>query len=124
MGTSFIQSAGNRDDATLCKKPTKFEYRKESGFTFGEQSRLFPGSAQLDVDGDGILDYVSTQARVGPIAPDPLLLTATKIVVDIGVSFGSGFLPLPVGVTVMLMWEGTKGMFWGLFADEPDITFH
>jgi RHS repeat-associated protein len=111
-----------KDSVSECKPPTRFTYNEiVEPFSFGPGGGPDIGAAaQLDTNGDGIVDFLSTQIKVGDVAANPTL-EALQIEADVGVAVGSAFLG-PAGIGVDLIWGLLEGPFFGLFADEPTVT--
>jgi RHS repeat-associated protein len=110
-----------RDDDSICKAPTTFEYQQESGFTFENAAPDLTTAGQLDANGDGIPDFLKTEVEVDGVDVSAGLVAA-QIGADVVVTVGSQFLTPAVGVPVSVVWSVVKGPFWGLFAQDPEIT--
>ncbi len=116
-----ISECAGADDTT-CKAPTKFQYAEDHGFStpFG-LGLNFASAGQLDADGDGIPDFLTTTVKVGDV-PANAALQAAQVSSDVGVGVASAFLTPAAGIAVNLIWDVIQGPFFGLFADQPPIT--
>ncbi len=110
------------DGEQRCKPPTKFEYNHVTGFQQGGLGASEPTAGQLDVNGDGIPDFLSTTVFREPVGADPTM-QAIAIGADVAVGVGSMFLAPVGGFAVNVVWAVVKGPFWGLFADDPVYHF-
>jgi len=81
----------HRGGDTICKPPTVFHYREETGFTFGAEGLDIASAGQLDFNGDGIPDFMPTTVVVDPVEEN-FLLEASEVVTDIGVGIASSFM--------------------------------
>ena len=113
------------DDST-CKPPTTFQYSRTTGFGFQNVGVNLAAAGQLDVNGDGLPDFMETNVLVGGVPAQPTLKAAT-IVSDIAVSGAALALDdaagPEAGFALSITWDIIKTPFWGLFAKEPTITF-
>lgn len=116
-----------KETDTTCKSPTKFEYVGQGG----EESGLFTqpadlssfnvqDAAQLDANGDGIPDFLTTTVHVGPLPGVPGWI---KDVADVTSLVGGIALdiygPPGSGATLDFIKQG----FLGSLAGSPTITF-
>jgi RHS repeat-associated protein len=113
-------------DDSRCKAPTSFQYTHEQGFFYQDIGRDLRAGGQLDINGDGIPDFLSTNVLVDGVPAQPTL-KAAQVVSDVVV--GGACLALDsyvgpeAGFAVSIAWDIIKAPFWGLFAKEPTITF-
>jgi RHS repeat-associated protein len=106
---------------SICKAPTTFEYQQESGFTLFNTGPSLGTAGQLDADGDGRPDFLKTEVEVEGVDVSGGLVAA-QIGADVAVTVGSQFLTPAVGIPVSVVWSVVKGPFWGIFAEDPEIT--
>lgn len=112
-----------RDADEKCKAPTEFAYEKESGFTQAENGPSIAGAGQLDVNGDGLTDFLVTTARAGDM-PANTGLKAGFITADVAIGVGTYVYLTPVGgLAVSAVWGLLKGPLYGMLADKPKVTF-
>jgi len=109
-------------ESEVCKQPTTFEYIEESGFEVNAQGPSLGSALQLDVNGDGIPDFMKTVASVEGVPFDKGLAIA-QVSTDVAIGIGSMFVPGAGGLVVNGVWSLIKDTFWGLFADHPEIIF-
>ena len=63
-----------QDTGTVCKPPTQFEYEEESGaFEQAASNLTLENAGQLDVNGDGLPDFLVTTVHVGDVPANPWL---------------------------------------------------
>jgi RHS repeat-associated protein len=111
------------DDA-ICKPPTEFDYIADVGF----ESRLSAGpassGAQLDINGDGIPDYLTTDVRIDGVPAAPLA-TAGFVAADIAVGIGSMYVPPPGlgALAVNGVWSIGKAVLFDALAPVPKVTY-
>lgn len=118
---SRIYECVNGDD-TNCKRPTKFDYVQESGFSSYQDGYGLDAGGQLDANGDGIPDFFETTVKVDGVPADPAL-TAAAIGSDLAIGVASGFVTGGAGLAISVVWSIVKGPFWGEFAKEPRVEF-
>jgi hypothetical protein len=117
----IFECAGGDD--TACKPPTAFDYIADVGFE-RDALRAGPadGGAQLDVNGDGIPDFLTTNALIDGVAADPSA-TAAFVAADIAIGVGSMYVPPPgVGaVAVNLAWALGKTVLFDAWRRRPTL---
>ena len=111
-------------DESPCKPPTVFDYVKESGFTdhnlnFGSN---VSNVGQLDMNGDGLPDFLIITAHVGPTPQLGVGGKLAYIVVDVGLLALSHSMPL-AGLPATVVWTLIKDPLQGVLAGSPAITF-
>ncbi|MEO8902260.1 MAG: SpvB/TcaC N-terminal domain-containing protein, partial [Polyangiaceae bacterium] len=120
----IFECAGGDD--SRCKAPTTFQYIHEQGFGFQDVGANLQAGGQLDINGDGIPDFLSTNILVDGVPAQPTL-KAAQVVSDAVVSGVSlavdAYVGPEAGFAVSITWDIIKAPFWGLFAKEPTITF-
>jgi hypothetical protein len=111
-------------DETTCKPPTEFEYLADVGFESVLPARAATNGAQLDVNGDGIPDFLTTNALIDGVPADPFA-TAAFVAADIAVGVGSMYVPPPgVGAAaVNLAWSLGKAILFDALAPTPKVTY-
>jgi RHS repeat-associated protein len=112
-----------RDSDALCKPPTTFEYVEESGFTPAPMNYSVEDGGQLDMNGDGLPDFLVTIVHVGDV-PANHWLTAGAVAADVAVTVTSYVLLTPLGgAAAGAVWGLIKGPLFGLLAAKPKVTF-
>ena len=113
-------------DDSRCKAPTTFQYAHEQGFSFANEGKDLPAAGQLDINGDGIPDFLTTNIVVDGVPAQPTL-KAAQVISDVAISGASialdSYVGPEAGYAVSITWDILKGPFWGLFAKDPKITF-
>jgi len=108
-----------------CKAPTHFDYVAESGFEEGMSPPSFDvfEGAQLDANGDGVPDYLSTTTTVDGIRAQPELIAA-QLGADAAMFVLTTFIITApeFGIPIAFTYAIWKPLFWGLFADKPEIV--
>lgn len=114
------------DQETVCKPGTTFEYEEQTGFIQGRQGNDIAGSSQLDVNGDGIPDFMVTTVSSNGI-PEDKTLRAVYIGGDIAAAAGgvaaSIYLTPAAGIAVDVTWTLTKELIHGLFGKSPTYSY-
>jgi RHS repeat-associated protein len=122
----IFECAGADDPASpgaRCKKPTEFHYiQTPYGFSpqYGDVDLDLSTAGQLDLNGDGIVDFLKTNIKVdGQDANTSLAAaqTSTEVAVEVAaVAIGN-----VAGAAIDVGYEILKGPFWGLFGHDPQI---
>ena len=102
-----------------CKAPTSFKYEADPPFTLGNGYDL-TDAVQLDANGDGIPDFVTTIGSQDGLAGDPVL-QGVQIASDVGVAVATSFAATGVGIGVSIAWTLVEPAFWGLFQKSPAV---
>ncbi len=108
-------------DDTHCKAPTEFGYQHESGFTLQTTHSDIVSAAQLDANGDGIPDFLSTQVKYGGVSANPDL-AAAQITTDLVINVGAQFFGPVAGFAISAWWSMAEDGFWGTFQERPQVT--
>jgi len=120
----IFECAGGDD--SHCKQPTTFEYAHTGGFAYDEVGTNLAAAGQLDINGDGLPDFMATDIVVGGVPAQPTL-KAAAVVSDITVSAAAialdAYVGPEAGFALSLTWDIIKTPFFGLFAKKPTITF-
>jgi len=123
----------------VCKPPTVFEYipddpRAPAIGESGQFSQLggrldllaVEGAAQLDVNGDGIPDFLITKVSIDGV-PAQTWMKPTGLALDGGWAVGSVFLATPLGpvgaLAAGVAFDLIKTAIFGALSASPKITF-
>lgn len=110
------------DSDGRCKAPTTFTYAAESGFDLGFSPVKAEAAVQLDVDGNGIPDFLETEVTVNGVAARPEY-KAAEIGADIAVGIATSFMTFGTGLAVTAGYTVVKIVALGLLAEDPKITY-
>jgi RHS repeat-associated protein len=118
-----IFECAHGDDAQ-CKPPSEFDYEGEHGFSFGNLSLggEIGDVGQLDMNGDGLPDFLVVKAHVGPTPDLKLGWKIAFIVVDVGLLVLDHVYP-PAGLPAQVGWSLGKGPLRGVLAGSPKVSF-
>ncbi|HKO47649.1 MAG TPA: FG-GAP-like repeat-containing protein, partial [Polyangiaceae bacterium] len=120
----IFECAGGDD--SHCKAPTTFEYARSKGFAHDEVGINLSAAGQLDMNGDGLPDFMATNLVVGGVPAQPTL-KAAQVVSDIAIGAAAialdAYVGPAAGFALSITWSIIKGPFFGLFAKKPTIKF-
>jgi hypothetical protein len=109
-------------NSDTCKLPTEFEYVEDVGFEAADTSAAMRSGAQLDINGDGIPDYLATTALVDGVAANPSA-TAAFVSADVMIGVGAMFMAPGVGIAVSAAWTIGKLALFDALEHSPTITY-
>ena len=120
----IFECAGGDD--SHCKPPTSFEYAHTGGFARDDVGVNLAAAGQLDINGDGLPDFMATNIVVGGVPAQPTL-KAAQVVSDIAIGAAAialdAYVGPAAGFALSITWDIIKTPFFGMFAKKPTVEF-